>query len=128
MRHVIVVPATPDGDVPAGAAVIQHAPGLFLVCSASAAAFGERCAQALHHGNRVRLTQVTEIGWFDDFDGQVRLNRQGAGLLGQWLGHPVYLNDLAARDNRAERRQRARRLMLQGRLAEAYRLDGRFGL
>jgi hypothetical protein len=128
MPYVIVVPAEPGEGIPQGAAVVRTGRGAFLAYSDPHVPFGERCAQAIRCGRPVQVTGGTEIGWFDDFEGEIRLNQRGAAVLAPWIGHPVYRNDLTARDNRADRRARARRLTMQGRLAEAYRLDRRLGL
>jgi hypothetical protein len=128
MQYVIVVPAEPGEGIPQGAAVVRTGRGAFLAYSDPHVPFGERCAQAVRHGSLVQVTGATEIGWFDDTEGEIRLNRRGADVLAPWIGHPVYRNDLAARENLADRRARARRLTMQGRLAEAYRIDRRLGL
>lgn len=127
MRCMVVVPADPDDVIPAGTAVLATGRGTFKAYADPGVCFGERCAQALLRGHTVQAAAATEIGWFDDFEGEVVLNRRGAAVLTQWLGRPVYRNDLQARDNRADRRHRARQLAIQGRLDEAYRLDRRLG-
>jgi hypothetical protein len=55
----------------------------------------------------------------DAIDGELRTQRPGVAALERWLGRRVYRNDLEAFDNRQTRRQRARRLALQGPTAEA---------
>lgn len=132
MRHSIVVPSDPGSPswLPRGAAILAEARGQYLVY-AGPGAFGERCAQALHRRGRVcaagALPPVTAVGWFDDFEGEVRLIRGKIGMLEQWVGHQVHRNDLQARDNRADRRAEARRLALRGDLPGAYRLDRNLG-
>lgn len=128
MPHVIVVPEEPGEDIPKGAAVVRAGQGAFLMYSDPLVPFGERCAQAVRRGRPVQVAGAAEIGWFDEFEGEVRLNRRGAALLAPWIGHPPYRNDLTARDNRTDRRNRARRLTMQGRLAEAWMIDRRLGL
>jgi hypothetical protein len=91
--------------------------------------FGERCAQAIQHGRRVALPDgCVEVGYYDSLDGELRAHRHGITALARWLGHPVSRGDLEARDNRSERRSRARQLLYQGRFAEAARIDPRMGL
>lgn len=127
MRNVIVIPEAPDESISRGAAVIRCSRGTFTYFDRSVP-FGERCAQALRRGRRVQAGGGTEVGWFDDFEGEVRLQRQAEAALREWLGHPVHRNDLMARDNRDDRRHRARQMSLQGRFAEAYLIDPSLGL
>jgi hypothetical protein len=69
------------------------------------------------------------VGVYNDHDGELRLNAyRGAPLLSAWCGHPIHRGDLEARDSRSARRMQARRLMMQGRTAEAFQLDRRMGL
>jgi len=115
--------------IPKAAAVIAGGRGRFLVSADLGVTFGERCARALGNGRLVAVAaEVTEVGWFDDHEGEVRLDPRRAGILDQWLGHRVYRNDLGALDNRQGRRQQARRLTMQGRTAEAFLLDKGLGL
>lgn len=124
-----MVPAsgTPD-EIPKGAAIVASArPGWFLVFTDPRVRFGERCARALANGQPRQLQPagMTRVGWFDDQEGKVRLDHTNAAALDRWLGSRAYLNDLQAVNNRDERRRRARRLMAQGRVAEAFRVDRR---
>ena len=129
MDHVVVVPvAGPCEGIPKGAAVVAGGRGRFLVSADLGVAFGERCARALGNGRLVAVAEVIQVGWFDDHEGEVRLDPRRAGALDKWLGHRVYRNDLEARDNRQDRRRQARRLTLQGRAAEAFLLDKGLGL
>lgn len=133
MRYAIMIPAEASEDIPQGAAVIRHGRDALLVYSGPRVPFGERCARAIRNGRLVRAgadvaVAAEEIGWFDDYEGEARLSRKGRTVLDRWLGHPVRRNDLAAWDNQADRRQRARRLTFQGRTAEAYLIDRRLGL
>lgn len=128
MRYRIVVPAAPTDAIARGAALIAAAPRRLVAYADPSVTFGERCARAIRQGRIVPAAGATGIGWFDDTDGEATLDRAGPAALREWLGHPVYLNDLRADDNRAERRHRARALTMQGRLAEAYEIDPRLGL
>jgi hypothetical protein len=129
MDHVVVVPAAgPCEGIPKGAAVVAGGRGRFLVSADLEVAFGERCARALGNGRLVAVAGVIEVGWFDDREGEVRLDPRRAGTLDQWLGHRVYLNDLEALDSRRDRRCQARRLAMRGRTAEAFLLDKGLGL
>jgi hypothetical protein len=128
VRYAVVIPVAPADATPQGAAVIAAGRGVFLVYANPAVPFGERCAQAIRQGRRVPVAETIEIGWFDESEGEVHLGRQGAMHLRGWLGRPVYRNDLQARNNRMQRRSQARRLAMQGRIAEAWRIDKRLGL
>lgn len=130
MRHRILVPAEPSAAIPRGAAVLEHrrAPGAQGRFYAGRDQFGELCAQAARQGRLVALPAGwTEVGFYDEVDGELRAHNRGIALLEQWLGRRVSRGDLEARDNRAVRRARARRLTTEGRIAEAARLDPRLG-
>jgi hypothetical protein len=91
--------------------------------------FAENCAQAVRRGRVVAIPAgSTLVGYFDEGDGELRPDPRGLAVLEKWLGKRVYRNDLVARDNRADRRSQARRLLMQGRTVEAFRLDRRGGL
>lgn len=111
-EYPVIVPAAPvPPAVPRGAAVLGAGDGLYLVCSDMLAPFGERCALAARDGRAVAaglLEGVTVVGWFSDGTGEVRLDeRRGPGLLGQWIGHRVFRDDLLARGTPSGRRRRA---------------------
>ena len=130
MLYPVVVPKAPTDAIPRGAAILEHGRGSALVFGGtSRERFGERCAQAVRHGQLIRLPGgCVEVGHYEATDGEIRLRYGGALVLARWLGHPVSRGDLEARDNRADRRRRARQLFYQGRHAEAARIDPRMGL
>jgi hypothetical protein len=91
--------------------------------------FADSC-RAAERGRPVILDRelLTHVGWWDSFEGEIRLMPRGTHLLHRWIGHPVHRNDLAARDNRADRRRDARNAYMRGDVARANRLDpGRCG-
>lgn len=65
---------------------------------------------------------------YDATDGELRARNGGVAALENWLARRINRNDFEALDNRMTRRQRARRLFMQGRYAEAARIDPRMGL
>jgi hypothetical protein len=67
-----------------------------------------------------------EIGAYEATDDELRCRNVAA--LEAWLGRRVSRSDLEALDNRTTRRHEARRLLMQGRYAEAQRIDPRMGL
>jgi hypothetical protein len=71
---------------------------------------------------------VKPIGVYDAADGELHLRHGAAALLARWIGRPVSRGDVAAGDNRTDRRARARRLFYEGRHADAARIDPRMGL
>ncbi len=132
MRYRVLVPAEPSDAIPRGAAVLEYRRGArgaaYGRMYAGRDQFGELCAQAARRGRVVALPDgCTEVGFYDEVDGELRAHNRGIALLEQWLGRRVSHGDLEARDNRAARRARARRLTCEGRLAEAARLDPRLG-
>jgi hypothetical protein len=129
MLYRVLIPPQATEAIPRGAALLEDGPGRALVC-ASSAPLGERCAQAIQQRRHVALPQegCVEVGYYDSLDGELRAHRHGLEALARWLEHPVSRSDLEARDNRNARRARARRLLYQGRFAEAARIDRRIGL
>jgi hypothetical protein len=132
MRHRVLVPAEPTDATPRGAAVLEYSGrgrgAAYGRVYAGRGQFGELCAQAARRGRLVALPDgCTEVGFYDEVDGELRAHYGGIVLLEQWLGRRVSHGDLEARDNRAARRARARRLTCEGRFAEAARLDPRLG-
>ena len=127
----VVVPADPAGagHLPRGAALLMVGVGGARCYHHPRDSFAERCAKAA--AGHCRMVDVSfdtvEVGMFDARAGEVRLGRAGAGPLEAWLGQRVYRNDLEARGTLAGRRSQARRLALQGRTAQALRLDRRMG-
>jgi hypothetical protein len=126
MLYRVLVPKEPTQEIPRGAALLETARGrgtMFLGRNQ----FGERCAKAIRQGRRVAIpADCIEIGSYEATDGELRALNIAA--LEAWLGRRVSRSDLEALDNRATRRHRARRLYMQGRYAEAQRLDLRMGL
>ena len=132
MKHTIIVPAGAPASIPQGAAVIAAGRGSLLVHADPREPFGELCARALLRGRRVPAAQAAfaaEVGWFDDEDREVTLSRRGRAALETWLGlgRMIGHTDLRARRSRPERRSQARQLADEGRLLEAYELDGTLG-
>jgi hypothetical protein len=128
MVYRVLIPREPSEAVPRGAALLEVRVGEGRVLK-SDDRFGEQCSQAIREGHRVRLPDdPVEIGYYDDTDGELNVYGRGIDGLGRWLGHPVSRDDLQARDNRTERRHRARSLTMRGRFIEAARLDKRMGL
>jgi hypothetical protein len=128
MRYRVLVPAEPSGAIPRGAAVLEYRRGArgapYGRVYAGRDQFGELCAHAARHGRLVALPDgCTEVGYYDTIDGELRAHRPGLSVLERWLGRRVYHGDFEARDNRSARRAEARRLLFQGRIAEAAKLD-----
>ena len=132
MKHTIIVPGGSSAVIPRGSAVIAAGRGSLLVHAGSGEPFGELCARALARGRRVPAAEAesaAEAGWFDDEDREVTLSRRGRAALEAWLGlgRGLERTDLRARDSRPERRSQARQLADEGRLLDAYELDGTLG-
>jgi hypothetical protein len=132
VRYRVLVPAEPSDAIPRGAAVLEyrrHAHGAHGRIYAGRDQYGELCAQAARRGRLVGLPDgCTEVGFYDDIDGELRAHQRGLAVLERWLGRRVTRSDLEARENRSSRRAEARRLFFQGRFAEAARIDPRMGL
>jgi hypothetical protein len=133
MRYRVLVPAEPSDAIPRGAAILEYrrrAHGAtYGRVYAGPDQFGELCAQAARQGRVLALPDdCAEVGFYDEVDGELRAHDRGIALLERWLGRRMYRGDLEARDNRSARRARARRLLFQGRFAEAAKLDRRLGL
>lgn len=127
MRHRVLLPSEASEAVPRGAALLEVRRGVGLVFN-SRESFAERCAQALLEGRRVAIPAgCVEVGYYDAADGELRGHHQGILALERWLGRRVSRGDLEARENRTERRRRARSLYIQGRHREAAALDRRMG-
>jgi hypothetical protein len=126
----VLVPSEPSELIPKGAALLQLRRGEGVVYLARGDSFAECCANARTRGRVVAIPEdAVEVGIFEEGDGELRLGHgSGVAALERWLGHRVYRNDLEARDNRSDRRARARRLTMQGRTAEAFLIDRRLGL
>lgn len=131
MLYRVLVPAEPSNAIPRGAAVIEW-------CRAGRTAhgrvyadreqYGELCSQAIRQGLLVALPDsCTEVGFYDEVDGELRAHDRGLALLERWLGRPVSRGDLEAHETRSTRRAQARRLVLQGRFADAFKIDPRMG-
>jgi hypothetical protein len=126
MRYRVLVPKAPTGEVPRGAALLEARRGRGRVFTGREQ-FGELCARAARRGRWVALPEgCVEVGWYEAADGQLRTRK--VAVLEEWLGRRVYREDFEALDNRMVRRGRARRLFLQGRYAEAQKIDPRMGL
>lgn len=101
MDYPVIIPAGPvPPAVPRGAAVLREDPGRYLVCADMLEPFGERCALALRDGRAVpaeALPDAVTVGWFSTDTGEVRLDEpRGPRILGEWIGHQVYRDDLRA--------------------------------
>ncbi|HTU78597.1 MAG TPA: hypothetical protein VMF09_07540 [Solirubrobacteraceae bacterium] len=130
MRYRVLAEAS--DTIPRGAAVLEYRRGSHGAAhgrvSAGQDRYGELCAQAVRRGRLVALPDAcSEVGFYDDFDGELRAHQRGLAVLERWLGRRVSRSDLEARDNRSARRAEARRLAFQGRFAEAARIDPRMG-
>ena len=129
MPYRVLVPNEASETVPQAAALLEVRHGQAVVCRLRGESFAENCAQAVRRGRVVAIPAgSTLVGYFDEGDGELRPDPRGLAVLEKWLGKRVYRNDLVARDNRADRRSQARRLLMQGRTVEAFRLDRRGGL
>jgi hypothetical protein len=127
MSYRVLVPTAATPTIPEGAALLQIGAGRALAYR-SQDSFGECCAQAVRRGHPVPIPEgCVIVGYFDEVEGEINLEPRNASVLERWLGHRVYRNHLLARDNRSERRGQARRMMMQGRTHEAFRLDRRGG-
>lgn len=126
MLYRVLVPNEPTAEIPCGAALLETARGRGQIFAARHQ-FGELCAKAARRGRRVAIPAgCIEINSFEATDGELRA--RNAAALERWLGRRVSRDDLEALDNRDTRRQRARRLFLQVRYAEAQRIDPRMGM
>lgn len=131
MLYAVLVPEEPSDGVPCGAAVLAYGRDhrAALVYHDPREPFGERCARASRQPRPIIVPGASvEVGQYDSIDGEVRLNHHGVHSLGRWIGGRVSRGDLVARENRTDRRHRARALFYQGRYAEAFRIDRRMGL
>lgn len=133
MRYRVLVPAEPSDAIPRGAAVLEYRRGArgsaYGRMYAGRDQYGELCAQAARHGRLVALPDgCTEVGYYDETDGELRAHNRGLAALERWLGRRVHRDDLEARENRSARRAEARRLLFQGRIAEAASIDPHLGL
>jgi hypothetical protein len=129
MTFELLIPADglPRDGVPRGSALVRAGRQMRMTAP-NGDTFAELVAQACRSGRPVtERFDVVSVGWFDDSEGELRLSNAGYRQLSGWVGHSLYRNDLVTRDNRADRRAQARRLMMQGRAHEAYRLDRRLG-
>jgi len=125
----VLVPEEPTEQVLKGAALLEVRGDRGLVFYSRQEGFAELCAQAARGGRLVPLPEnCSEAGVYDEQDGEMRLNQRNVQLLERWVGHRISRSDLEARDNRSSRRAQARRLTMQGRTAEAFMIDRRFGL
>jgi hypothetical protein len=112
MLYRVLIPEHATEAIPRGAALIEYNRRSALVITNRREPFGERCAEAIQHGRRVALPDgCVEVGYYDSIDGELRAHHHGLAALTAWLGHPVSRSDLQARDNRDERRARARQLL-----------------
>ena len=124
----VFVPAAPTETIPKGAALLEAGRGRAMMFHDPREPFAERCAKAISYGRIIALPEdCTEVGFYDEYAGELNPTPRGLHVLESWIGQRAYRGDLEARDNRTNRRSQARRLMMQGRSAEAYRLDRRFG-
>lgn len=129
MAFRVLVPAHPTADIPAGAAMLEVSRGRALLLHAPRLPFAEACAQAVKRGRLVSVPGNCETGgFFDPERGELRPGQRGIHPLEAWVGKRLYRSDLDARENATQRRAQARRLLMQGRTADAYRIDRRFGL
>lgn len=129
MVYRALIPPEATEAIPAGAALLEDQRTEGIVALKAEEPFAEQCARAAREGRRVRLPQgCVEVGYYDAIDGELRLHEHRIAFVSAWLGRGVCRDDLQARENRSERRRRARSLLLQGRFLEAARIDRRMGL
>ncbi|MGA9315838.1 MAG: hypothetical protein WBV77_14565 [Solirubrobacteraceae bacterium] len=129
MRYRVLVPAEPTDAIPRGAALLEVDRTGYGLVSSGGAQFGELCAQALREGRRVAIPEgCVEVGYYDAIYGELHPQPRGVAALESWLGRPTNRSDFEAVENRMARCRRARRLLMQGRYAEAARIDPRMGL
>lgn len=127
--YALYVPADTQSDIPEGAALVECGRGRVCVYWARDESYAECCAQAVKRGRVIAIPEgAIMIGMFSPADEEVRLQANAISMLERWLRRRVYRNELKARDNRDERRRQARHLTMQGRTAEAWKLDRRLGL
>lgn len=90
--------------------------------------FGDVCRLAAQQGAALdpRTVELVEVGWFDEFEGVVKLRPGRDRTLARWIGTVPYRNDLEASDSRHRKRQQARpelrRAYMQGNMAKVERL------
>lgn len=125
--YPVLVPPEATEEIPQGAALLEVQRGTGFVFFSPDESFAESCTQAVKRGRTVLVPENSRLaGVFSEHDGELHL--QDAQLLEKWIGRRIWRNELEARDNRSERHRRARRLMMQGQVAEAFRIDPRGGL
>jgi hypothetical protein len=113
-----------ETDIPRGAAIVGNPSQGFKVFKPSSNR--ERFADTLRQSDKFSpaLTKIDPdtlilVGYWDSFNGEMRLSSAGARPLSAWIGRSVHRGELEASDSRSnkrqEARQKARRFDMQGR-------------
>ena len=129
MDYEVVIPEEPTEELPKGAAILRTRTHYGFIAHDPRERFGEACAQAARQHRLVKLpASVKTIGHYNETDGELRVMQGRIQLLEAWIGRRMSRDELEARENRSTRRNQARRLLRQGRIAEAWMIDRRLGL
>lgn len=120
--------AVPD-DLRRGSAIVRVGAYLQVAPRQNAyESFGDVCRLAVQRGRALdpKTVELVEVGFFDDYEGVVRLRPGRDRDLAAWIGKAPYRNDLEASDSRHQLRQKARpelrRAYMQGNMAKVARL------
>src|ERR1039458_3261857 len=96
----VLVPEEPTDEILRGAALLEVRSGRGLVFYARQEGFDELCARSARDGRLVSLPgSCSEVGVYDEQDGELRLSHRSVQLLERWVGHRISRSDLEARDN-----------------------------
>lgn len=126
MSRRILIPHEPQPGIARGAALIEMPGARALLYHDRRLGFADHCAKACSQGRPITVDfPVHRAGYFDEQLGMVRIT--GRRLLSEWLGRRAGHRDIWAQDHLNERRSQARRLAIQGRKNEAFKLDRRLG-
>jgi hypothetical protein len=132
MMQRVLVPADNEqkDGIPRGACLLEIRGNRAICFFQRNTSFADLCQAASHNQGRLITIdfETVAVASYDDYNGELRPLNRGFADLEKWCGKPFYRNDLEAKDSLTSRRHQARRLMMQGRTAEAFRIDKRMGL
>lgn len=129
-RVLLPADGQPRENLPRGSALLELGRGRAVACFLRGEPFAECCQLASQGQGRPLVLDFStvEVGHYDEYANELRPAPRGVSLIEAWIGRRLHRGELVARDNQADRRARARQLMMQGRTVEAFRLDRRMGL